>query len=133
MPARVSRTKAAAIVSKDGNKRGGNKPRCATVSHIAPSTMNGNALRAARRNGPASTAADEGTMSWSSTMSYIAMTIVRAVAPGQAPQDKRPKTSAPRQAPQDKHPGQAADASALQRPRPVLGNRHDKGIWHRSW
>src|SRR5271154_5442588 len=63
MPFSVSRAKAPATASKGGNKRGGNRPRCATVSQIAPTTINGNALRAARRSGPASTVAEARTSS----------------------------------------------------------------------
>ena len=49
---------------------GWKRPRCATASHNAPTTTKGNALRAARRNGPASTRSGGGA-SWSTT-SYIA-------------------------------------------------------------
>src|SRR5579863_7269404 len=40
--------------SPAGKNCAGNRPRCATASHIAPTTKKGNALRAARRNEPAS-------------------------------------------------------------------------------
>ena len=49
MPVTVRRQKAAATASSGGNSRGGNTPRCATISHSAPTTTNGNALRAAIR------------------------------------------------------------------------------------
>jgi hypothetical protein len=45
MPARVSRQNAAAMVSSEGNRRGGKTPSRATISQTAPTTRNGNALR----------------------------------------------------------------------------------------
>src|SRR5260221_11746468 len=49
MPFMVSRMKASATVTSDGNSFGGNTPASATISHRPSTTTNGNALRAITR------------------------------------------------------------------------------------
>ena len=43
---------------QDGNSRLGNTPACAVISHISPTTRNGNAVRAITRNRLSPSSAD---------------------------------------------------------------------------